>query len=202
MPYVYTQVDSPPFSYDTHSNFHIFDKDRGRPYKRCESKELYNLLTYDAEAAKYTKAGKLRKNPPNHRDETQYFYCAQLLHYGLKPLKSKSAAKKALLAAFGDSKTELRVPEHILKLEKELEAQFKAKEAVLLEAKEKAKEKEREIKEIAYKKRKREDDALIAEVQEQASTAVGSGKKQKGGPVCQDTSLTSSLTNLLAEATA
>lgn len=94
------------------------------------------------------------------------------------------------------------MPEHILGLEKALAAQFKAKEAGLLEERQKEKEKEQEEKEIKHKKRKREDDALIAEVKDQASTSVGSRKKQKGRLVCQVTPLTSALTDLLAEATA
>ncbi|KAI4259157.1 MAG: hypothetical protein L6R42_004716 [Xanthoria sp. 1 TBL-2021] len=181
MSYVSTPpVSSPPFSFDSHNGFHIYDKDRHQVYKRCEPKKLHDLLTYDEEAAKYTKAGKLRKNPPRHTDETQHFYVAQLTHYGLKPTKSKQAAKSTLLAAY-DSEEGLLVPKHILRLEKDLESEFRAKQAVLLEKKKIKEEKQREQDEKQRQKRKRDEDTLLAEVEEASKSSL-SRKKQKGKP--------------------
>lgn len=183
MSYVTTPpVSPPPFSFDSRSGFHIYDKDRHQVYKRCEPKKLHDLLTYDEEAAKYTKAGKLRKNPPRHTDETQHFYVAQLTHYGLKPTKSKQAAKSTLLAAY-DSKEGLLVPKHILQMEEDLESEFRAKQAVLLEKKKIKEEKQREQDEKQRQKRKRDEGTLLAEIEE-ASKSSPSRKKQKSKPVC------------------
>ncbi|KAL9023478.1 MAG: hypothetical protein Q9180_008218, partial [Flavoplaca navasiana] len=176
MPYVSVpRVSSPPFSYDRHSGFHIYDKDRHQVYKRHDPKELYALLTYDAAAAKYTKAGKLRKNPPKHTDETQHFYNAQLTHYGLSPTKSKQAAKVALLQVY-ESENNLTVPPHILKLEENLRSQFRAKEAKLLEEAISKRNEEYELEEKQRAKRKREEDAVVAEIEE---AIITSNKKQK-----------------------
>ena len=61
---------------------------------------------------------------PTQKDETGAFYIAQMIHYGLRPLKSKLAAKKASLEAFGDKKT-LRVPKRLLGLEEDLKEKWK-----------------------------------------------------------------------------
>ncbi|KAL8880705.1 MAG: hypothetical protein Q9192_007963, partial [Flavoplaca navasiana] len=166
MPYVSVPpLSSPPFSYDQHSGFHIYDRDRGRVYKRHDPKELYALLTYDAEAAKYTKAGKLRKNPPKHTDETHHFYNAQLTHYGLSPTKSKQAAKVALLEAY-KSENNLFAPPHILNLEENLRSQFRAKEAKLLREAISKRNEEYELEQKQRAKRKRQEDAVVAEIEE------------------------------------
>jgi intergrase/recombinase len=57
--------------------------------------------------------------PPND----SLFYVAQLLHYGLPPMKTKDPAKTRLLMAFGTQR-ELIVPKHILELEKSLKKQY------------------------------------------------------------------------------
>jgi hypothetical protein len=69
---------------------------------RCESSRLYGLLIWTDPGLALRKDGKPKVHQPDpHRDETEKFYCAQCIHYGLRPLKSKSAAKKELLRAFG-----------------------------------------------------------------------------------------------------
>lgn len=66
-----------------------------------------------------------RRNNHWHALYQPHFYSAQLLHYGLQPVKSKTSAKERLLAAFGgpDGKT-LEVPPAIFQLEEKLRAQW------------------------------------------------------------------------------
>ena len=165
------------FSYDRRNGFHI--QNRHEIYKRCDPEELHALLTYDEEVAKYTKKGKLRKNPPRHTDPNHDFYNAQLAHHGLPSSPSKQAAKAVLLEAY-NSKTDLVVPPHILQCEERLRAQHRAKEARLLEEEEERWRKQCEQEEKQRVKRKRQEDDLIAEIEE----ASASKKKQKTDVVC------------------
>ncbi|KAL8837397.1 MAG: hypothetical protein Q9176_005703 [Flavoplaca citrina] len=165
-------VSSLHFSYDRLNGFHI--QDRHQAYKRCDPEELHALLIYDEEAAKYTKKGKLRKNPPRHTDPTHHFYSAQLTHYGLPSSTSKQAAKAALLEAY-KSEEGLIVPPHILQCEATLRAQHRAKEAKLLEEEEERWRKQCEQEEKQRVKRKRQEDDLVAEIEEAAACK----KKQK-----------------------
>ncbi|KAL8881003.1 MAG: hypothetical protein Q9198_001701 [Flavoplaca austrocitrina] len=164
------------FSYDRRNGFHI--QNRHEIYKRCDPEELHALLTYDEEAAKYTKKGKLRKNPPRHTDPNHDFYSAQLAHHGLLSSPSKQAAKAALLEAY-KSKEGLIVPPHILRYEERLRAQHRAKEARLLEEEEERWRKQCEQEEKQSVKRKRQEDDLVAEIEEAAACK----KKHKGEPV-------------------
>lgn len=132
-------------------------------HERESPGSLYNLLTYTQPPPLLTKAGKVAKRQPlPHKDQPGHFYCAQLLHYGLKPLKTKEAAKKQLLAAYA-AKGTLIVPEEILKLEDTLRKEYD-------QANERAKEKyeeEQKLREIdkerKRKKRKRDCDAIMQE---------------------------------------
>ncbi|KAL9036923.1 MAG: hypothetical protein Q9180_004018 [Flavoplaca navasiana] len=160
------------FSYDRRNGFHI--QDRHQVYKRCDPKELHTLLIYDEEAAKYTKKGKLRKNPPRHTDPTHHFYSAQLTHYGLPSPTSKQAAKAALLEAY-ESEEGLTVPPHILQCEERLRAQYRAKEARLLEEENERWRRHCEKEEKQRVKRKRQEDDLVAEIE----GATASKKKQQ-----------------------
>lgn len=69
---------------------------------RCPPPKLLSLLTWTSpENPHLTKAGTKRVNKAKrHVDESAEFYTAQLLHYGLKPLKTRAPAKAALLKAF------------------------------------------------------------------------------------------------------
>ena len=111
------------------SSFYVKVESRGifHQHPRADSSHLYALLTYEAPTGPvFTKKGTVAKRqPPPHKDETEHFYCAQLIHYGLKPLKTKVPAKKALLAAFGDGRT-LTVPAHILVLQEQLRVDYEA----------------------------------------------------------------------------
>ena len=97
----------------------------GHRHQRASSETLYRSLTHTQPDPVLTKAGKVAKRQPApHRDPPGHFYCAQLLHYGLKPLKTKDAAKRHLLAAFG-ADGRLSVPDEILELEKTLRQEYR-----------------------------------------------------------------------------
>ena len=111
-----------PFSCSGDSFYVTID---GHRHQRASSETLYQSLTYTQPDPVLTKAGKVAKRQPApHRDPPGHFYCAQLLHYGLKPLKTKDAAKRHLLAAFG-ADGQLSVPNGILELEKTLRHEYR-----------------------------------------------------------------------------
>ncbi|KAJ4482600.1 hypothetical protein J3R30DRAFT_3286718 [Lentinula aciculospora] len=111
------------------SNFYVEVADssgfRKERFTREDSGSLYRLLTYTPpNRPALTKARKVAKRqPPPYIDRTAAFFCAQLIHYGLKQYKTKEAAKKHLLQAF-DAAHYLKVPENILLIEKELKAEY------------------------------------------------------------------------------
>jgi hypothetical protein len=87
-------------------------------------------LTYEPPPPVLTKAGKVAKRQPKlsaYHDQPAHFYSAQLLHYGLKPLKLREPAKKRLLTAYGGAGGDaLKVPERILKLERQMKEKYRA----------------------------------------------------------------------------
>lgn len=91
----------------------------GNQHTREDSKILHSILAFDA--------GKKNPQPLPPKDRPAHFYTAQLQHYGLKLIKSKPAAKKALLGAFDGKK--LAVPANILALEKNLQEAWKTMHA-------------------------------------------------------------------------
>ncbi|KIM35188.1 hypothetical protein M413DRAFT_20802 [Hebeloma cylindrosporum] len=121
-------------------------------HTRKDTAELYALLTYTPPPPALTKAGKVAKRQPKdtHKDEEAHFYAAQLIHYGLKPLKTREPAKKRLLAAFG-------VPEAVLELEVALRQEWKELDAKMEERRELIRAEEREqmakYREVAEKER-------------------------------------------------
>lgn len=160
---------APPVSQD--GFFHIGDSfyvevDRHR-HTRLDSAALYALLTYTEPPPLLTKAGKVAKRQPlPHKDSPDHFYFAQLAHYGLKPLKTKSAAKTHLLAAFDPSTKTLSAPKYILDLEKSLEEQYTQANAIAAKkAKEdKAREKIEEAKK--HERRLAEYKAILTEFED------------------------------------
>ncbi|KAL1721773.1 hypothetical protein EV715DRAFT_271030 [Schizophyllum commune] len=94
-------------------------------HPRCDASSLHGLLTYTPPSGLApTKKDNIAKGlPPPHKDPPPHFYTAQMIHYGLKPLKTRDPAKKKLLAAFGGGAT-LVVPAHILQLEQQLATEF------------------------------------------------------------------------------
>jgi hypothetical protein len=154
---------APPVVRDSfsHSGDSFYVTFEGHRHERADSGSLYRLLTYTEPPPLLTKAGKVAKRQPApHKDPPGHFYCAQLLHYGLKPLKTKEAAKKRLCAAFAADGT-LPVPEPILKLEETLQDDYRQANEIAKKKYEEEK-KTREIEEKARREnRKREHDAIM-----------------------------------------
>ena len=97
----------------------------GNQHEREDAQQLYKLLTYTPPPPTLTKKGTAAKRQPApHKDHAAHFYCAQLIHYGLKPLKTREPAKKKLLAAFGTDQT-LSAPASILQLEISMKEEWK-----------------------------------------------------------------------------
>lgn len=98
----------------------------GHNHPRKEASELHAHLTYVPPPPAINENGKRTWLQPQETyvNYPAHFYAAQLVHYGIKPLKTKSAAKKKLLYAFSgpDGKT-LEVPKSILELEKAMRRQ-------------------------------------------------------------------------------
>lgn len=152
-------------------------------HPRASSYHLHSLLTYTPSGPVLTKKGTVAKRqPPPHKDETEHFYCAQLIHYGLKPLKTKAAAKKALLAALAGGSI-LEVPDRIRELEKALQDEYgKANEKAREEYRER-KKREEEEKERLYLEQKERNDKLMKEILGETEEASASeSKKRKGAP--------------------
>lgn len=92
--------------------------------ERCDAASLYTLLTHVDPPPVMTKAGApAKRQPPPFVDRPGWFYCGQLLHYGLKPLKTKEAAKKLLHKSY-DAYLKLAIPSRVIKLEEDLKAEF------------------------------------------------------------------------------
>ena len=96
-------VTRDPFLY--HGELFV-DPGNKKHYKRALPVELTALL----------------KSGSSEKDETAPYYEAQLVHFGLKRTKDKARAKWRLLEAV-NGKT-LRVPEDLLKVEKELKKEY------------------------------------------------------------------------------
>ncbi|KAJ7172081.1 hypothetical protein C8R46DRAFT_946962 [Mycena filopes] len=142
-------------------DFYVQSGNRHVKLRRADATDLHALLTYTAPPPVLTKAGKVAKRQPRpHEDESEEFYLAQVAHYGLKAVKTKDAAKRALLSAFGSKKT-LAVPDRILALEKAMRQEYIAANKIAkvkhLEEKKEEKRKEEEKR----NKRKRERESVI-----------------------------------------
>lgn len=121
-------IESGPFTYANNTGFLV------NKHGRYPAARLFDLLTHVEEGPRLKKNGQLHAYQPTpHKDQTAGFYEAQLVHYGLKPLKTKPAAKHALLVAFKGDKKGLKVPPEITKLEKEMTALFEKKRKLLVE---------------------------------------------------------------------
>ncbi len=168
-------VSSPPFFYTPSSGLYV-EIDHNR-HSRSGSDRLHRLLTYKDPGPALTKAGKPKVHQPApHKDEPGHFYVAQLLLYGLNPLKSKPAAKKALLAALQGG-AGLTVPENIRKIERDLAAEYDVKNAAAEKQRQEQKLLEKQRKEKEGKKRQRDEEDLLAEIQ------AASNKKPKSKKV-------------------
>ena len=106
-----------------------------------------------------------------------------ITHYGLEPLRSKPALKKALLAAYHGSVSGLIVPATIRKIELDLAAEYSIKNAAAEKKYREERKLQAEANEKQQKKRKRDEDALVAEVLGESSLNVSSAKKSKSDNV-------------------
>lgn len=149
-------------------------------YTRASDSHLYDLLTWTDKGPVLTKKGVPAKRQPRpHKDETAAYYIAQLILYGLQPMKTKPAAKKALLAAFGSGKS-LKVPENIITLEKELKGMWRVEsEKAQVRYEQEKKEREKlELERRAEQRRKRA--AILAEFgEDECSLRTASSRKRK-----------------------
>ncbi|KAK5089523.1 hypothetical protein LTR70_001592 [Exophiala xenobiotica] len=132
---------------------------------RCPCQDLYALLTWVDKGPVLKKNGKPRVHqPPPHKDKDPDFYHAQCIHYGIRPFKTRPAAKRALLEAFAAQSNHLAIPQSILDTEAELKKEFAqankaAKEQ--LDAEKRERQAQMATKQM---KRKREQDSTIEEV--------------------------------------
>lgn len=153
-------VERFPFQYTGQAFNVLLDKSQDL-HSRASPGVLHALLTYAPSGPVLTKAGVPRAHqPPVQKDQSESFYCAQLVHYGLKPLATKAAAKKALFKAWDDQRGTLVVPAHIAKLEAQLTGQFwRANEIGRVKRQKETEAEKAKAKEMDGKaKRKRDDD--------------------------------------------
>ena len=147
---------------------------------RRDSEALMGLLTYVDPGPVLTKKGTPRVHqPPKHKDETAAFYEAQLIHYGLRPRKSKPAAKKALLQAAESNGGNFVVPEDILQLGERMAEEYGVKKQEQKEKHAEIRAQEKKAEEEASRKRKRAQGAIMDAASKQSS----SRKKAKTGRV-------------------
>jgi len=165
--------------YYSSSGFYVQIEDGAHQHQHpcAESSWLHFLLTYvQPDGPLLTKKGEASKRqPPPHKDQAWHFYTAQLHHYGLKAVKDKAAAKKRLLAAFGDFNT-LAVPSEVGKIRDELRQLYKRGNA-----KPQKKEKEEEKKpEASQKKKEALPTSKKRKAEESLPDAPETKKKSKG----------------------
>ncbi|KAL9613169.1 MAG: hypothetical protein Q9167_002289 [Letrouitia subvulpina] len=147
-------VSSGPFYYSVSSGLWVeINKDtyNSNRHARCSPSRLRSLLTWVDPGPAFTQKGKLK---------------AQLIHYGLKPLTSKAAAKRALLTAIENAEGELKVPDSVKDVERRLKEEYERenvkKEKEYREQKRRREEKKREDS----RKRKRVEEELMKEISE------------------------------------
>ena len=140
--------------------------------------ELYALLTWKSNGPVLRKDGKPKVHQPKYREKSDQFYRAQCVHYGLKPFKSKAAAKKELLRAFGASKM-LNVPQSIRGIEKELELEYATANAIAKKEREQERLVQTELETKRQLKRKREDEQVLQTISDAGKKKTKSSAKQR-----------------------
>jgi len=151
-------VEREPFEYDGYEL-------QVNRIPRCPCQDLYALLTWVDKGPVLKKNGKPRVHqPPPHKDKAPDFYHAQCIHYGIRPFKTRPAAKRALLEAFAAQGNHLAIPQSILDTEAELKEEFAQANKAAKEQRD-AEKRERQAQ-MATKqmKRKREQDSIIEQV--------------------------------------
>lgn len=136
-----------------------------------------NLLTYVAPAPLLTKKGKPRvRQPAPHVDESEDFYAAQLLHYGLeKSSEGKEADKKILLEYARRNGGKFVVPAEIVEMTGKMEREWDVEERRYMEECKVASERREEMEVKREGKRKRREEELL----DRAFGGEYSGKRAK-----------------------
>ncbi|KAF8641292.1 hypothetical protein AX16_010071 [Volvariella volvacea WC 439] len=194
-------VSIPPLSrsgfFFSNNEFYV-EIDGHHRHTRCDPVTLYHHLTYIPPSGPVlTKSGAVSKRQPApHVDPPAHFYRAQLVHYGLKPLKTKEAAKKALLDAFqgvgvsevgedGSGVMQLSVPSHISLLEGEMKQEYRL-------AMQKAEKEYKEEQKRLEKERKKEEKAKVKALESIATAGAGPSRPKKQRVVLKETGATQS----------
>lgn len=129
-------------------------------YKRCDSDRLMHLLT----TLPLINPGRNKVHPGGQKDYPAPFYQAQCLHYGLPREKSKTGAKKALLAWAKANDGRLVVPPEVQQIEDSLRKQIEPLEEIWRGGMEELDRVEKEFNEAQLRKRKRQDGEIIRTV--------------------------------------
>lgn len=179
MPWAYAPpVSSGPFFLHlTRGLYVIIDHEI---YVQESRNRIHQLVTYKDPGPVLNKAGKPKKHqPPPHQDESTRFYMAQLQLYGLEPVNSKKAAKKALLAAF-QAPGGLYKSEEVIDIHLALSREYREKNKVAEEEYKSQKRLERSLRKEAKaeetKKRQRDEGESGMEVQAPSSKKSKSNK--------------------------
>ncbi|KZV67844.1 hypothetical protein PENSPDRAFT_736316 [Peniophora sp. CONT] len=156
-------------------------------YTRAPDSHLYDLLTWTDTGPVLTKKGiPAKRQPRPHKDESTAYYISQMILYGLKPLKTRPAAKKALLAAFGSGRS-LSVSEKVNDVENELKELWRVENEKAQVRYEQGREERGKLKAAAAKKElERRADikfkrvAILAEFgEDESSMKAGPSRKRK-----------------------
>ncbi|KAJ3056518.1 hypothetical protein HK097_006425 [Rhizophlyctis rosea] len=118
----------PPYEYSLSTGFKVRTDDI-TTHSRVPSADLYRILTTPVgpRPVILTKAGKPAKRQPSPvREQPTGFYQAQVLLYGLNPVKTVDGAKNSLLKAFAKGNGSLTVPKKVLATEERLRNAFVA----------------------------------------------------------------------------
>lgn len=145
---------------------------------RCPSQDLYALLTW------VDKGGQCSRRMGNLVSTNLHLIRTKVListtpnafHYGIKPFKTRPAAKKALLEAFAAHGNHLVVPQSILDVEAELKEEFAQANKTAKEVREAEKLEHQQQIQREQMKRKREEDSIVEEVS--AKSAKHAKQKQ------------------------
>jgi hypothetical protein len=159
-------------------------------HTRSDSGSLYHHLRSTTPPAR-TKTRRIAgQQPAAHKDYPGHFYIAQLKHYGLPEVKTKHVAKERLLAAFDPTTQTLRVPDHILEIERELRDEYER--AVIKEEKQKQKRDEKKMG-----KQQAKDDAMLREFADigviiskdcidEVDGELGDSEEDSGAQLCRE----------------
>lgn len=170
------------FCYDGYRKFEaVCEKDGLRPtpaHTRDLTSTILEYISWVDEGPVYTKKGTLAvRQPPKHKDQPASYYRAQLVHYGLKEVKTRDPAKKALLRAIEAAPNRtLVVPPHILTIERELKVEWEEANRAAEQEYQDKKVRASEAKAVAHRQR-------VADTKERVSKVLQAEKDTQRGKV-------------------